>query len=214
MGDPRRGLARTTHIVNPARSWVSRASRWGAWCLLFVPATIVAHELGHLTAAAALGFPDVALHFSSISHGDIAGKPAWTNGVVGLSGPLVTVIITLVACAAIALRGGPPWAFALAISAASRFVVGVPYTMVSIALLLGNRRLAPPEFDEHKAASALGWSGDAVLGFTALFLIAILVWIGYRLPRGERIAAWPGLLVGTVLGWALWMGLVGRFVLP
>ena len=193
---------------------MSRTARWGVWCLLFVPATIVAHELGHLAAAAALGFPDVALHFSSISHGDVAGKPPWTSGVVGLAGPVVTVIITLFACAWIALRGGARWTFALAASAASRFIVGVPYTIVSIALLLWNRRLVPPEFDEHKAASALGWSGDVVLGCTALVLIATLVWIGYRLPRGERMAAWPGLLAGTALGWALWMGLVGRIVLP
>jgi hypothetical protein len=173
----------------------------------------VLHELGHWSAAVWLGFPDPVLHYSSISHGDIASWPSWAHGVVGLAGPTVTVIITLLACSWTVLRRDARWAFALSVSAASRFAVGVPYTAVNAVVLLTGGRLHPPAFDEYKAATALGWSGDAVLAFTSVFLIATLTWVAMRLPHGERAAAWAGLLGGTALGWVLWMSVLGPVLL-
>jgi hypothetical protein len=196
------------------RSWARRTLLWGRWCLLMVPLTILLHELGHLAAAVSVGFPDPALHFSSTSQGDVTKFAAWTHGVVGLAGPAVTVMLALFACGWIALRGCARWAFALLVASVSRFAVGVPYTLINSFVRLTGRRLTPPAFDEHKAATALGWSGDAVLGSTSVLLIAALVWMGFRLPRGERSVAWPGLLLGTALGWVLWMQLLGPVLLP
>jgi len=186
---------------------------WGSWCLLWVPLSILLHELGHWSAAVWLGFPDPVLHYSSISHGDIASWPPWAQGVVGLAGPTVTVIITLFACSWLGRRRDARWAFALSVSAASRFAVGVPYTAVNAVVLLMGGRLRPPAFDEHKAATALGWSGDAGLAFTSLLLVATLTWVAVKLPRGERTAAWAGLVGGTALGWVLWMKVLGPVLL-
>ncbi len=214
IGTSRPPLPATTLVAPANGPWLRRALAWSGWCLPMVPLTILLHELGHLVAAAALGFPDIALHFSSVSHGDVADRPAWAAAAVGFAGPMVTVVMTLFAVGWITLRTKARWAFALAIASASRFAVGVPYTAASLIVSLSGRRLAAPAFDEHKAATAVGWSGDAVLASTAVFLIATLVWIAYELPRGERSAAWPGLIAGTGVGWALWMGVVGRVLLP
>jgi hypothetical protein len=195
-------------------AWARRALLWGRWCLLMVPISIVLHELGHLAAAAWAGYPDLALHYSSTSQGDIASFPAWTRGVVGLAGPAVTVLLGFFACGWIAVRGRSPWAFALLVAAVSRFAVAVPYTIVNTVVRLIGGRMAPPAFDEYKAGTALGWSEDALLASTTIFLIGALVWMGFRLPRGERSAAWSGLVVGTALGWALWMLLLGPMLLP
>ena len=74
--------------------------------------------------------------------------------------------------------------------------------------------MRPPAFDEYKAGTALGWSGDALLASTIIVLVVVLVYVGAKLPRGERLTAWGGLVTGTVLGWILWMVLLGPALLP
>lgn len=117
-------------------------------------------------------------------------------------------------CAWIGWRGATPWAAALAVAAASRFAVAVPYTVVNAAIRLVGGRLTPPAFDEYKAGTALGWSGDLLLASTSLLLVGVLWWVGRHLPRGARAVAWSGLVLGTALGWAVWMRAVGPWLLP
>lgn len=196
------------------RSWLSRAAPWGAWCVLFVPLTIVLHELGHYSAALLAGSPNPVLHYSWTSPGDLAGQDGSIDGVIGLAGPAVTVILSVFACAWILLRGPARWAFALAVSAASRFVVEVPYTVINALARLTGASLRPPAFDEYKAGIALGWSGDVLLGSTAIVLAGVLLCVGLKLPRGERSTAWSGLVIGMILGWVCWMLLLGPVLLP
>jgi hypothetical protein len=171
------------------------------------------HEAGHLAAAFAVGFPEPKLHYSSISHGDITAHPGSSAGIVGLAGPLVTAALTLLGLSFATRQPSARWAFALSVAAASRFAVGVPYTVAALFVRFQGKRLQPPAFDEHKAALALGWSGDLVLGLTAAILVGLLIWLAFGLPGRERSAAWPGLLMGTAVGWAVWMGLLGPVVL-
>lgn len=180
---------------------------WTAWPLLLAPATILLHELGHLLAAIALGFPEPALHFSSISHGDVSNRPAWQLGVVGLAGPIVTGILVLVGIASATQRPQQRFGYGLAVAAVSRFSVGVPYSIVNLVAWVSGRTLNPPAFDEYKAGEALQWSGNLTLGVTAAIVFAVLVWLLLRLLAGERAVAWLGFLLGTTVGWALWFGL-------
>lgn len=90
----------------------------------------------------------------------------------------------------------------------------MPYTLVNAGVRLLGGRLAPPAFDEYKAGTAFGWSGDALLASTSLLLALVLWWIGRHLRRGERITAWSGLVLGTTLGWAFWMPVAGPRLLP
>ena len=95
------------------RSWVRRAAPWAGWCVFLVPLTIVLHELGHYSIALWLGFPNPALHYSSVTYGDVTARPASLSGIVGLAGPAVTVILAVFACGWILLHGPARWTFAL-----------------------------------------------------------------------------------------------------
>lgn len=180
---------------------------WLGWPLLLAPLTILLHELGHLLAAIALGFPDPALHFSWVSHGDVSGRPSWQLGVVGLAGPVVTALLVFAGATLLLRRRQMPFGYALAVAAASRFAVGVPYTISSLIAVMSGRRLNPPAFDEYKAGEALGWSGDLTLSTTAVVVFFVLFLVGFRLPPGERAVGWFGLLAGTIAGWAAWFSL-------
>jgi hypothetical protein len=195
-------------------NWVPRTVPWAAWCVFFVPLTIVLHELGHYLAAVLAGSPNPALHYSWTNPGDVAGKGPAISGVIGLAGPATTIILSAFGCLWIRLRRPTRWAFALSVSAVSRFVVAVPYTIVNIGIRLVGGSLRPPAFDEYKAGTALGWSGDALLASTVIVLVAVLVCVGSKLPRGERLIAWGGLVTGTLLGWILWMLFLGPALLP
>jgi len=193
---------------------MDRARPWAAWSLVLAPVTIVLHELGHLFVARAVGFPNPTLHFNSVDPGLADGLPQAALGMATLAGPVVSAAVALGACVWIFWRAATPWAAALAVTAASRFVVGVPYTIVNVGARLIGSQLAPPEFDEYKAGAALAWSGDALLAGTALIPVVVFWTVNRRLRAGERAAAWSGLLIGTTVGWAVWMLGAGPALLP
>jgi hypothetical protein len=178
------------------------------------PATILLHELGHWAAAHVVGYPSPVLHFSGVDPGPTADVPLAASGLVALTGPIVSAVLALVGCVGVRSQGRPVWAAALAVTAASRFAVGVPYTLVNLWVRTQGNRLTPPAFDEYKAGTALGWSGDALLGATTLLCTLVVWWVGRHLRHGERTARWVGLLGGTALGWAMWMQIVGPWWLP
>jgi hypothetical protein len=187
---------------------------WALWCLVLAPVTIVLHESAHLITAYAVGFPSPTLHFSSVDPGPSLGLPPSAMGLVALAGPMVSAVMALLGCALMARVGPLPWAAALAVCAASRFVVSVPYTLGSLVVRALGKQLAPPVFDEYQAGTALGVSGDGLLAISALILAGVIWWVGRHLPRGATRIAWTGLLGGTAAGWAVWMLGLGPLLLP
>jgi hypothetical protein len=179
---------------------------------VLVPVGIVLHELAHLLAALALGFPNPEFHFSAVSPGDVRQQQQWELGAVALAGPLVTGLLTGLGIAAHRQWPLSVWPFALAIAAASRFAVAVPFSVVSVLMRLSGQRLAPPAFDEQKAADALVWSGELLLGITSVTLLIVLTWLVIKLP--SRWVTLPATLIGTAAGWALWMVALGPVLFP
>lgn len=180
--------------------------------MLLVPVCIVLHELGHLITALALGFPNPELHFSAVSPGDVSQQEQWELGAVGLAGPIVTALLTVIGIAVHRNRPLSAWPFALAIAASSRFTVAVPFSLANVYVRLNGQRLAPPAFDEQKAADALGWSGELLLSLTSATVLLVLGWLVLKLPN--RVWSLPAILTGTAAGWALWMGFLGPLLFP
>lgn len=162
----------------------------------------------------AVGFPSPTLHFSGVDPGIAANLPTSATGVVALVGPIVSALLGLGACVWMAWRGFASFAAALAVVAVSRFVVSVPYTIGNVAVRLLGNELAPPAFDEYVAGTALGWSGNGLLASSSLLLGLVLRRVGKHLPHGQRSMAWLALLLGTAMGWALWMLVLGPRLLP
>jgi hypothetical protein len=64
--------------------WAHRAAPWAGWCLLFVPVTIVLHELGHYATARWLG-GERSLAWSGLFIGTALGWALWMK----LLGPVL-----------------------------------------------------------------------------------------------------------------------------
>lgn len=183
------------------------------WPFLLVPPSIVLHEVSHLLVAMAVGVPEPALHYAAISHGDISQLPGWAFAATSAAGPLLTVALSVFACFAIAQSAGSRWTFGLAAAASSRLLLGLPFAVLgTLSALLGNE--AHSKFDEFQAAAAVGLPGLPFVIMTAACGLATFIFVGLRIGRAERTAAWPGIILGTVLGWAFWIFGLGPIILP
>jgi len=216
MGKPSSTMRDMPEPTIGGTAWArfGRVMPWAAWSLILAPVSIVLHELAHMLIARAVGFSSPTLHFGSVDPGPSDGVTLAASGWVALAGPAASVALALAGCVGLRSSASAPWAAALAVSAASRFAVGVPYTVVNLVVRSLGRRLTPPAFDEYKAGMALGWSGDVLLAGTSLVLVLVLWWVGCQLRRGKRMVAWSGLLIGTTTGWAVWMLALGPRLLP
>lgn len=184
---------------------------WGA---VLAPFGIVLHEMGHFIVGFSLGFP-VQLNVGSVSGGPAIGTA--TDQAVAMqasAGPLLTIALMAVAAIGLVNRPGSRWAFALAITAPIRFIVGGTYLFwVSKAWFEETAFQGTPNFDEYNAALALGLSPVWLVAIQILGLIAFWLWATTRPRPIARIASVGSVLVGAIIGIALWMALIGPVVL-
>ena len=148
---------------------------FAAWGAIVAPATIVLHELGHFLAGLALGTPDIALHYGSVSDNAAeSGFPALRIGVQALSGPVVTLL--LMGACVIALRKQPDHpAFLTALFAAPiRFAVGAVYLYFVASAAIQGIPHGQPNFDEFKAAQMLGFPVVPLL--VAELALTLVLW--------------------------------------
>lgn len=188
-----------------------RAILCGSAASVAAPVTILLHELGHYLADKAFGFPNVVLHYGSTSNGAAeAGFPLWQQGISAAAGPLTTIAILLLCCYIVARYGPHPVAVATGLVAPIRmFIIGVLFIMARMknANMSGN-------FDELNASRAGGVSVDWLIAIELLALVAAWWYLASRIPRRERMLALLSCMAGMIVGLVLWIGLLGRVLLP
>lgn len=193
--------------------WLELLSLAG-WGALLAPAGIILHEMGHFVVGLSLGFP-VRLNVGSVSGGPVIGSA--TNLDVAMqasAGPLVTIALMAVAAWGLISRPGSHWALALAITAPIRFIVGGTYLFwVGKAWFEESAFQGTPNFDEYNAAIALGLSPVWLVTVQIFGLVAYWIWATTRPKPNARIASVGSVLVGAIVGIAVWMALIGPAVL-
>ena len=180
---------------------------WGA---LLAPTSILIHEMGHFIVGYSLGFP-VQLNIASVSGGPELGSAAdLAVASQASAGPAATVVLMVIAAWWLACRSGSKWAFALAITAPLRFIVGGTYLFWVAKAWMENAVFpGKPNFDEYNAALALGLSPVWLVFIQTCCLIAYWVWVATRPRPIARIASVGSVVIGAVIGIALWMAVVG-----
>ncbi len=184
---------------------------WGA---LLAPVGIILHEMGHLLVGLSLGFP-VQMHVGSVSGGPAIGTATNLNvAMAAAAGPLVTIALMAIAIWGLIRRPGSRWAFALAITAPIRFIVGGTYLFwVGKAWFEEATFQGTPNFDEYNVALALGLSPVWVVAVQTVGLFAYWFWVSIQPRPVARIASVGFVLIGAVIGIVLWMSLIGPAIL-
>jgi hypothetical protein len=198
----------------PVGSGLTTALTYAAWGAVVAPLTIVAHELGHFGVGLLLGTPDLALHYGSVS--DTAseqGFPAARIGAQALAGPVATLLI-MAACVMGLRKKVHPFFVVALIVAPIRFAVGAVYLAFSLQAAIQGGARGQPNFDEFKAAQALGFAVEPLLIFELVATIAIWVWMFRRLERGTRFNSLCGAVAGVAVGIGAWIALIGPWLLP
>lgn len=184
---------------------------WAAAAALTAPVAVVLHELGHFATAHAFGFPDVVLHYGSVSDSAAEnGFPLWQQGVQAAAGPLVTLTIVILCCYAARRAGSKPWSVAPAFAAGIRSVViGSTYLFIRL-----RHPSAQGNFDELNAARDLGLPAELVVAVNVLLLLGAWAFLIRGIPKGRRTAALGATATGTIAGLALYFGWLGPWLLP
>ncbi len=215
---PRRPRVVSRHGARELAPWVVAG-------LTMFPVAVLSHELGHYLTARAFEFPGVILHYGSISDPSAsefwtlvregrfrdaaAIHPLWQPPLVAIGGLVVSYVTALASYWRTAHRKANPYVIAIGIIAVFRFVGGVP--LLFVRLLMPSAR---PSSDETHAA--LGRVLPEVLLLAVGFAMLWLVW--WRMPRllpaDGRRARILALVLGSVLGGALYIGVLGPRLLP
>lgn len=193
--------------VSSTGTWL----RWFVTSAFAVPATIILHELGHYAVAYLSGFPDVVLHFGSVSHNAAeADFPGWQHGLQAAAGPLVTLAIAFLCCYAVLRIGVRPWTVAPAFAAAVRsLIIGPAYLLTRI-----RHPAAEGNFDELNAARHLGLSAGLVVAVNVLLLAGALGFLISRMSSGAYVSTLSAIVFGIAAGLALYIDWLGPWVLP
>jgi len=150
---------------------------------------MVLHELGHFLVGQRLGFA-VRLNVESVSGGPVIGSaPDQAVALQASLGPLVTAVLTVSAAWGLARSAASGWAFALAITAPLRFIVGGIYLFwVVKAWSKDTAFQGTPNFDEVNAALAMGVTPTWLVAFQMVGLITFWIWTVVQSGFGGRVA--------------------------
>lgn len=185
------------------RGW-GRLARLAGWAAVMTPLSVLLHEIGHYATARAYGYP-ARLDATSVA-ANLDRAPAWMDASQAAAGPLVTLIVTIVAARLYVRRPSREWALSLAMAAPHRYFVVTGFLAIySFIALIGRPFRGNPNFDEHHAATSLGLRIVPVAALISLLLIAYWIWLVRRIPRGRRFSSVAAIALGAVAGMTAWV---------
>jgi hypothetical protein len=201
---------------------MKQAGAWFIAAFLALPLTVLAHECGHLAAAATCGLAGLELHYSSMTYSlepvfwsayrrgglaEAAAVVAPRKVVVSVAGgPLVTYLVTLAGVVA-ARRSAGRWGAAAAVAANSRaipIVLGVAAT-AGRSVLRGT--------DEAQLAALTDVPESALVLLALASLVCSSWWLVRWTAKGQRLVVALATIAGVGAGVAAYL-LAGPHVLP
>jgi hypothetical protein len=180
--------------------------------LVSVPASIFLHECGHYVTGKWFGFT-VTFHHAQV---DFSGPkdrltPA-ANFFLTAGGPLTSFLLGI---------GGLMWLYWSRRNRLHETASLGDWVATAFALNLGRGLRSfssfpshPQPDDEAWMSRALGWPGWLLPYFLGLMGILAFVVIIRLHPRGQRLIPITCLVIGGVIGAALWTGPIGKIVFP
>jgi hypothetical protein len=181
-----------------------------------MPPTILLHELAHYAGGVIYNFPNQVLHYGSVTHtAKEQGLPEWQIGIAIAAGPVFTVLFTLGCCLYAAKRKHVLGAIILGIAASVRSLIVCIFYFLALArvLIRGEKYRGEQNFDEYNVAQAFKLPLTPLIAVQIILLIWAWWFLITKTPRKNRRLILAGILVGIILGIALW-AFIGPLILP
>lgn len=202
-----------------------RGLSWAGAAVVAVPFAVLLHESGHRLAQLIFGFAGSTLHYSSTTYAQERGfwqqvyrgdfqsaasvVPLWQVTISTAAGLLVSYLIVIACCIVAAKYKPHPLVVALGLASTLRFLSGIP----SIAASFSGKTLRTGT-DEANLALLTGIPVILLVAAGLLLLVGAWFWLLRNIPKGQRVIAVGGLVVGTVVGFLLYFRLAGPWLLP
>lgn len=184
-------------LVQRTRDDWLESAKLAALSFLLLPLAVFLHELGHFSIAILSGLP-AQLHATSVSGGaELNAAPDWLVACQTAAGPLASLMMSIGGTILYSRDADRRWALALALGAASRFLMPAAYLGARLLFLVQGRvYAAQPVFDEHDFAAAVGLPPPVVTAAATLVLLGVIYWSFRQTERGRRIPYAVALLLG------------------
>ena len=184
------------------------------WFLPIAAIGTVSHELGHVAAHRVVGYSAV-LHYATTEWSE-PPQTALDLGIASAGGPLQTIVTGTLGLLALwwfrkrRVMDWKTWIATLAALFWSRELFNLLKGLLDFAL----SGYGPTIGDEYQLAAMLGWwrwSIQLPLGVIGLGVCCLVVkWT----PTDWRIPLIVGGIAGSLVGFAIWMKLLGPILLP
>lgn len=206
----------------PSKPWRLQPGLVFRVAAMFVPAAAlgtVGHELGHWLVARLQGCaPELHYAFTSV---DCPAELAMADRMWGIAaGPVGTMLSGTLGMVGLARwrRGvdrldlaGVGWSVLALFWSRAVFNFAV-----HVGALAGG--LAAPERlargDEARLSLFIGGPVWSVGGACAVVALGACAWTIWRIPSPDRLSWFTGVVVGALLGYALWMAQIGPIMMP
>lgn len=190
--------------------------------VVFLPAAAVGtvgHELGHWLAAWVQGC-DPVLHFASVSPHCPLSAPDRVEWLGLAAGPVSTLL-----CGSVGMLGlhrwrrrsvlvdfkGLAWTVLALFWCRPLFNTGVQLGSVALGLVPSERL---QHSDEGRLSIAMGWPAMTLSWVCSVLALGVIIWTTRQMPPDLRGSWAAGALSGSLVGFALWMGVLGPAWMP
>ena len=200
---------RVEGIQGVGRDKVKSFIRWLRLALLAAPLSIILHEGGHALTAMSVGFSGVYITFHSWGGRAPLNIEPWGRAMVCAGGPIASFLIVVVCYLMVRLRHNWDFPRALGMMAPVQFTGALIYVLGSV---LGIN--APTVFDSARVAYHLGTSIFITSIPGSVVLLTAWVFFIRSMDADNRVVTVLSVILGGVIGFILWLTLLGPLVLP
>lgn len=204
-----------TELESVKSSIGQNSLKYFVWAMVLVPVTIILHELGHYILGLVFQFPDLQLHYGSVSHNASAQDfPDWQLALQAGAGPVVTTLMTLIPCYLVSRKKSDIILTTLGLVAPIRFLVGSVYLFWLITVFFLGGTMGASNFDEYNIANFSPIPLVLLLGIETVIMLGTWWFLGKNIPEKGRVFFILSIIAGIAVGSYLWLLWIGPILLP
>lgn len=196
-------------MIEDLRPRVRRYFKWAFFAAIAGPISIVLHEIGHMSTALFLGYSNLFITYHSwggkAPMGITSVERAWINA----GGPIASFLIVMACICALCYRRELIFPKVLGFLAPVQFMGCLLFVTSSLLGLSGSK-----VYDAARAADNLGIPVFLASLPGTIVLVASWAFFIHSIEKNHRVKEILSIVIGGILGFILWLTVIGPIILP